>query len=178
MSCNAEVEIVLAQPISPEQLQRYQDCCKGRWGMGLPEDYVAFLLEHDGLMMREISKGDSDSQERDPQSFQDHAIMSSEVVMDWVRSTRADIAHPDGLRTRTFPAFLPFYDLTDVGYHAFDFSGTQPAVADVDAERLWETEAREIIAPKFLTWFEAFIRMGLEPFQTKFQLLSSGSLGN
>jgi hypothetical protein len=173
MPADAAVRIVLAPPASLERLSRLQTACRERFARDLPEDYVAFLGEHDGLRVGELSQDDGARVARDLQSFGDHAIMSSVLVYEWMQSLVANVTHPDGSTSRDVPSILPFYDLVETGCHAFDFSarGGVTPVVDVDGERVWDSGGHDPLAPSFAVWLDAFIRAGLEPFAAKSLLL-------
>lgn len=170
MPADAVVRIVLAKPAPPERIAHLQTTCKKRFGVELPEDYATFLREHDGLLVGDdISQDAGDRMADNPHSFSDHAIMSTLVIREWMDSTVVDTTRPDGSTSREPPPILPFYDIVEVGFHAFDLSAVgpgQPPVVDVDGEQLWEAGGHERLAPSFALWLDAFIRAGLEPFAT------------
>jgi hypothetical protein len=177
MPPDAAVHILLASPAPPERIATLRARCRERFGAELPEDYLAFLGENDGLMVTELFDGAPDQMRKDPRTFQDHAILSTVLVLQWMESFVIDVTHPDGSKSQDRPSILPFYDLAEVGCHAFDFSArgkSGPAVVDVDGEDLWSAGGHDVIAPSFAVWLDAFIRAGFEPFRTASLLRGGG----
>ena len=177
MAEEAVVCIVLAPPITAENLHALRGSCKERLGFDLPDDYVAFLRRHDGLSVGEVSPEQAVRMARDPRSFADHAIQSSVLLREWLGTVVAQITRPEGSVSAEGPSILPCYDRVETGCHAFEFSrtaGCAPRIVDVDGERLWQRSGHEVLAPSFTAWFEAFLKAGLEPFATK-SLLSTAS---
>jgi hypothetical protein len=163
-SLDAQVIVDLGPPATSEQLHALQALWDARFAAKLPDDYRAFLQQHDGLAVREAEPADVErpaDYQADPTQFTAHSVMTCRAVCEWLESVVYEETHPDGRRIVKDPRFAPFFEI-DSDWFGFDFKAgvtSQPPNAFADGEVLWKP-ALEPVATSFASWLERLAARG------------------
>lgn len=153
--------LAFGEPAKPSRIDEVNAFCLATFGHSLPDDYRTFLGLCDGLYAGFLEPGDPVVPGTD--YFDDHALVSCDVLWSTIATPYREETLPDGSRHRRFLPFVPVFELVDVGFHGFDLSqGTNAGLFFIDREMMFDEDPEfDHLAPSFAAWLAKFVDHGL-----------------